>query len=128
MMMTVKFETVEFQHEVQGANDAFDLAAAIHEVFGEPCGVCGSTEVKPVSWQKDGKRNRKLVCKCGAEVFVNAPRDGGRIFIGRKDRDGNKMPNNGWAKYDATRTQGASTTTTPSETKGDAYEEQSVPF
>lgn len=97
MQMTYTSGRISFTQEVNSGKQAFELVAKIAEVFDESqCGVCKSENIRPKVNQTDDKTYYKMVCECGAELSLWPTRDGKGLFIGRKDKDKNVLPDGGW--------------------------------
>jgi hypothetical protein len=83
----------------------FQELARFQEVFEDStkCGVCGCGHVKYVVRTVDGNDHFELHCrnpKCRARRSFGVNRVGGSLFPHRKDKEGNYLPNNGWAKWE----------------------------
>jgi len=105
---------IEVEGETQ--KDLFHELASAHEVFGEKqCGLCSSTNVRPV-WRTVSKTTGKKVesfdyaevrCDdCGAKLAFGMMMEGGRLFPKRKlnkdgqpDNEGEYGRHKGWHKW-----------------------------
>jgi hypothetical protein len=105
-------DRLTFEIDGEGEKEIFRELAAIQEIFGETkCGMCGSTNLRFVSRIVDDNEYFELRCKdCGAVLAFGQHKKGGTLFPKRKDKEGNRLPNNGWHKWDGNKTE---TTTTP---------------
>lgn len=89
---------------VEGKNpkELFRVLADSQEVFDAErrCGCCKSEEIRFNVRSKDGNDYYKLMCAdCGATFDFGQTKQGDRLFPKRTDRDGNQLPDNGWAKW-----------------------------
>ena len=91
--------TVEFEGETQ--RDLFAAIGNFQDVFEETkCEKCGSENLVFVSREVDGNMYYELRCKdCYAKLAFGSHKVGGGLFPKRKDADGNKLPDNGWVRW-----------------------------
>jgi hypothetical protein len=93
--------------EVEGdPKEIFTQLAAVQDVFGAAatgCGGCGCPDVYPVVREYDGNTYYEMRCtQCRCKLSFGQKRDGGGLFIRRKNKDGDWLPNNGWEDWKAT--------------------------
>jgi len=92
--------SVTIASEVKTLAEAMEFAGSIAEVFAEKCGCCGSNDIRLGFQSYQDKQFRKLICnKCTANCLIFSNRDNGSVWIARKDKDGQKLPSNGWSIY-----------------------------
>ena len=96
-------DKLEFELDGAGQKELFKKIANIQEIFGEAkCGVCGSENIKFVVRVVDDNEYYELRCMdCGAVLGFGQHKKGGTLFPKRKDTDGKYLPNNGWYKWNA---------------------------
>lgn len=84
-----------------GATKVFTELAAAAEVFGNHvCGSCGSVLVVPVAREVDGNHYYEMRCNsCGCTLGFGQRKADGALYPRRKDKNGNWMPNRGWADH-----------------------------
>jgi hypothetical protein len=95
---------IVFEVDVSTGKQAFEVVAAVQELFEEECcGCCKSTKVRcQVRHSGDGKYvYYSLVCgDCAATLDFGQKQDGKSLFVKRQDKDTKaKLPNNGWYHY-----------------------------
>lgn len=88
--------------EADGVKAAIKAMSEYMEVFGGH--VCGKCQSKAVVCQhnqdKEGNDYYKLRCThCGALLDFGQHKSGGTVFVKRKDKEGNWLPDNGWYKW-----------------------------
>jgi hypothetical protein len=100
MQVTYKLANCELTVEGADAKAVFDEIASAIEVFGHSrCGACDSERTALVTRDYDGNTYREIKCQdCGSVLGLGQRKDG-KLFPRRKDKDGNWLPNNGWAKW-----------------------------
>lgn len=100
-------DRLTFEIDGEGEKEIFRELAAIQEIFGETkCGMCGSTNLRFVSRIVDDNEYFELRCRdCGAVLAFGQHKKGGTLFPKRKDKEGNRLPNNGWHKWDGNKTE-----------------------
>jgi hypothetical protein len=83
------------------AKDVFTELAAAAEVFGNNvCGSCGSEHTIPVVRDVDGNTYYEMRCMgCGCTLGFGQRKADGALYPRRKDKNGNWMPNRGWADH-----------------------------
>ncbi len=102
MKATVRFSAGNgfwIEVESEGVKQAVRMMSEYLEVFGvQECGKCRSKSVVcQHSQDKDGNDYYKMRCvSCGALLDFGQHKSGGTLFVKRKDRDGNWIPDNGW--------------------------------
>lgn len=112
MKATIKLAGGSRLIEVEGVSqkDLFEEMAKAHEVFGEAtCGLCGSTNIRPVVRVVDKFRFYEYSCQepgCWAKLSFGQAQEGDGLFPKRKllpngkpDKDGEFGPHKGWTKY-----------------------------
>jgi hypothetical protein len=112
MKATIRLAGGNRMVEVDGENqkDLFESMAMAYEVFGETqCGLCGSTNIRPVVRIVDKFRFYEYSCQepgCWAKLTFGQAQEGGGLFPKRKlldngkpDKDGEFGPHKGWTKY-----------------------------
>lgn len=80
----------------------FKEIAAIQEVFDaeSSCGCCGKTNLRFLARKVDKFDFYELACQdCHARFAFGQNLEGGALFPKRKDKDGEWLPNRGWAKF-----------------------------
>lgn len=88
-----------FEVEVASGKMAFEVVAAIQELFEEPCcGLCKSENIRCEVRTHDENKYYSLVCiDCRGQLSFGQRKDGKSIFTKRMDKDTKKpMPSNGW--------------------------------
>ncbi len=87
-----------FEVECPSGKVAFEVVAAIQELFEEPCcGACKSKNIRCDVRVFDGNKYYKLVCNdCAAQLDFGQHKEGGGLFVKRRDKDGRDMPDGGW--------------------------------
>lgn len=83
------------------AKEVFTELAGAAEVFGNSvCGACGSEHTVPVVRENDGNTYYEMRCQsCNCTLGFGQTKVGGRLFPRRKDKQGNWLPNRGWADH-----------------------------
>jgi hypothetical protein len=112
MQATIKLADGQRLVTVNGETqkDLFESMATAYEVFGETqCGLCGSTNIRPVVRIVDKFRFYEYSCQepgCWAKLTFGQAQEGGGLFPKRKlldngkpDKDGEFGPHKGWTKY-----------------------------
>jgi hypothetical protein len=92
---------ISFEVEVASGKMAFEVIAAIQELFEESaCGCCKSGAIQRQVREFDGNKYFKLVCTaCGAQLDFGQHKDGKGLFIKRRDENKRELPNRGWYIY-----------------------------
>ena len=99
---TIRYNTgTGYQIEVAAddVRSAVKSMAELQEFFGQTeCGKCHAKQLLAFHRQdKDGNDYYSLSCAaCGAKLDFGQHRTGGTLFVRRKDREGNWLPDNGW--------------------------------
>ncbi len=92
---------VEF--EADGQKGLFEVMHQLQEIFSETqCGkpLCQSNKLQFVVREVDDNKFYELRCKkCGASLAFGCHKKHGTIFPQRKDKDGNRLPDGGWTKW-----------------------------
>ncbi len=100
MKMTYKTPNgrLAFEMEVGSGKQAFEIVAAVQELFEEPnCGACESPLIRCDVREFDGNKYFKLVCcDCGAQLDFGQHKDGKGLFVKRRDANKNLLPARGW--------------------------------
>jgi hypothetical protein len=101
--MKVRYTTennrLTFELEATTGKQAFEIVAAIQELFEEPaCGCCKSAHIRCDVREFDGNSYYKLLCNaCGAQLDFGQHKDGKGLFVKRTDKETKKpLPNRGW--------------------------------
>ncbi len=101
--MKVSYTTVNgrltFEVEVTTGKQAFEVVAAVQELFEEAaCGCCKSAHIRCDVREYDSNKYFKLVCNdCNAQIDFGQHKDGKGLFIKRFDKDTKAaLPNRGW--------------------------------
>ena len=83
------------------AKECFTELASAAEVFGQAaCGSCGSELVVPVVREVDGNTYYEMRCQsCGCTLGFGQRKQDGKLYPRRKNKDGEWMPNRGWADH-----------------------------
>jgi hypothetical protein len=121
---------VDLKHET----DIFTHMGPILEVLehAKQCGLCGSTDIQFRHFSGSGNREGrdytyevyKAVCqKCTASLRFIPRKDGTGLFPSTRDRDGDAMPDDGWAIY-----KGSGERPTRPVKRHDDVDEASIPF
>jgi hypothetical protein len=97
-------QTTILEVEGQTVAEVFENLARLEEIFSghETCGLCKGTGVQyQVRQDKDGNKYYQAVCRaCGAEFRFGVKKSPpGALFPQLKDKDGNRKPDGGWAKW-----------------------------
>lgn len=105
MIYTTPNGRLAFEIEVATGKVAFEVAAAIQELFEEECcGACKSKEIKFDVRTVNENKYYKLRCSaCNATLDFGQKKDGKTLFAKRQDKDRNRIPNNGWYHYGGAR-------------------------
>lgn len=92
---------VKFECDVQTGKTAFEVIAAIQELFEEACcGACKSKEIRCDVREFKGNKYYKMVClACEAQLDFGQNKDGKGMFPKRYDKENRLMPNRGWYIY-----------------------------
>ena len=108
MSMKVNYKprpNLVIEFEAQGQKDIFEKMAGLQEIFKQDtCQKCkkgqGDDLVFTVRKNNEGHTFYELRCtKCGATLGFGSHQQGGTIFPQRKDKDGNKLGDFGWTKW-----------------------------
>ena len=86
--------------EAEGVKQAVKMMSEYVEFFGvRECVKCKGTTLAPQHNQdKEGHDYYKLRCtSCGATLDFGQHKTGGTLFVKRKDKEGNWLPDGGWA-------------------------------
>ena len=86
------------------AKDLFRELASIIEIFDadEACGKCGSQAIVPRFRVIDDNAYYEMACtdpKCRARLALGQTKKGDMLFVKRKDKDDNWLPDGGWEIY-----------------------------
>ena len=84
--------------EAETVRDAFAALASAHEVFSQDkCGLCGSDKVVFEKREIEGNAYHSMKCTaCRVCLDFGSHKVGGGLFVKRKDKAGNWIPNDGW--------------------------------
>lgn len=102
---TVRYNTgtgYQIEVEADDVRQAVKSMSELQEFFGQPeCGKCRGQRLTAFHRQdKDGHDYYSLSCaSCGAKLDFGQHKTGGTLFVKRKDRDGNVLPDNGWLMW-----------------------------
>lgn len=98
MTYTTASGRLRFEMDATDRKQAFEIVAAIQEIFEEPCcGKCKSPNIRHSVRDHDGNKYYKMQCMaCGAQLDFGQHKVGNGLFVKRKDKDGNFIPGNGW--------------------------------
>lgn len=102
MKATVRFNAGNgfwVEIEAEGVKQAVKMMSEYLEVFGvKQCGKCqAQTLVCQHNQDRDGHDYYKLRCtSCGALLDFGQHKTGGTLFVKRKDKDENLIPDGGW--------------------------------
>lgn len=100
--MNVRYTTsdgrMQFTVEGDGVKGVFTALAQVQEVFeGNKCGQCESADTVLSHREHDGHSFYSKMCLgCGAQLDFGQHKQGGTLFVKRKDQDGNDLGKNGW--------------------------------
>lgn len=101
MIYTTPNGRLAFEIEVATGKVAFEVAAAIQELFEEEC--CGSCKSKNIRFDvrtiNENKYFKMRCSDCNATLDFGQKKDQKSLFAKRQDKDRNKIPNNGWYHY-----------------------------
>jgi hypothetical protein len=89
---------LQIEFDAEGPRLAFERLAAVQELFCEPdCGCCKSTDLICTTrdWKDSTIYNLKCVA-CGAQLDLGQRQADHGLFIKRRDKDKNLLPNRGW--------------------------------
>lgn len=94
--------------------EIFEAIAHTQEVFdaASECGCCGSREFRFLHRVVDDNSYYELAClnqDCRAKLGFGQHKKGDTLFVKKKDKDGNWLPNGGWIKFQRPASAGAST-------------------
>lgn len=92
----------QLEIEAESVKAAIKAMSEYVEFFGvSECGKCHSKAVVAQHNQdKEGNDYYKLRCtQCGALLDFGQHKSGGTLFVKRKDKDGNWLPDDGWYKW-----------------------------
>lgn len=101
MRIRVKSAVIDIEVEGEDAKACFEQMASAQEAFGSTiCGSCDSPNTVFVS-RKNGKYQfYEMRCQeCFCTLSMSQRTEDGALYPRRKDRDGNRLENNGWVKY-----------------------------
>lgn len=117
--------------EPKTIKDGFDAIGQIKNLLmPEPCGCCKSKATYPASKTAGGYKFFEWVCPdCGAAMTLGEmkPEKGGHLFVKRKDKDGNVLPNKGWSVYQGNGQREAPHSQEPNK-EPQQYADEEVPF
>ena len=90
-----------FEMELASGKQAFEVVAAIQELFEEAdCGCCQSKNIRCDVREYDQNKYYKLCCNdCAAQLDFGQKKDGKTLFVKRRDKEGQDLPNRGWYIY-----------------------------
>lgn len=93
---------LQFELETTGGKQAFEIVAAIQELFEEPhCGCCKSKDIHCNVREFNGNKYFKMQCMaCNAQLDFGQNKDGRGLFVKKWDKESRApMPNGGWYIY-----------------------------
>ncbi len=90
--------------EAENPADAVRQLSQWQDALGErECGKCGSKDIRFSQFEtREGKEMFVMNCHakgCRASITLAQVREGGRLFLSRKNRDGQELPQRGWTVY-----------------------------
>jgi len=96
-----KCERYEIEAEGAGSVEVFDELSSLIEILANTrCGACDSEEVIPRLRESGDYKFRELLCRsCGCTLGLGQKRSDGSLFPKRNDRDGKRLENGGWVKW-----------------------------
>ena len=100
--MTYTSGKLAFEVEVSHGKMAFEVVAAIAELFEEPCcGCCQSVNIRPQVRDIEAGKYFEWIClDCRAQLSIGQKKDNKTLFVKRWDKDRKQpMPNRGWYHY-----------------------------
>lgn len=102
MKVTYTSGNTVFEKECATRKDAIEFVGSLAEVFtGEKCGCCGGKNTAPGFRKHQESKFYEMRClDCTATLQI-VVMENGHMFIGRKDREKQPKPNNGWSVYKA---------------------------
>lgn len=99
MRVTLQVGNTTIGQEVKTQAEAFEFMASVAEIFGEPCGMCGSKDVEPVVQKFNDKVFKKLRCRACTATVLLFSRDDGGMWIVRTDKQKQPVGKKGWSIY-----------------------------
>ena len=128
-IVRVKSGNVEIEVPFERITEMFANVGPIQEVFAltKECGACGSTNTR-LNHKSHGDYDffEGVCMDCTAALGFGQRKDGTGIFPKMKDKDGNTLPDKGWAVYQKS---GSWTKTTQKLVgREDDVDEASIPF
>lgn len=93
---------IHIEVEESTVKDLFRKMEEASEIFSTEscCGCCNSENIAPCVRTHDGNDYFEFKCHgCGATFSIGQRKVGGGLFPKYKDKDGNYLPNRGWAKW-----------------------------
>jgi uncharacterized metal-binding protein len=105
--MKIQYKTsngrMVFDLEASKGTQAIEILASIQEVFEEPCcGCCKSEKIRlQVRKMEKGNYYEWLCNACTATIQIHQRKEGGGLYIVRKDKDNDyaPLPDRGWSIY-----------------------------
>jgi hypothetical protein len=104
--MQIQYTTEDGRISVTGnaesVKGAFAAVAQVQEIFeGNKCGQCGSPSNLETR-NYDGNTYYNKRCRnadCGAQLDFGQHKEGGTLFVKRRDKDGNAIGVDGWYQW-----------------------------
>ena len=86
--------------QADGPLEAARVVCEYQDGLGQvKCGACDSPNVRLIRRTPKGYEFFAWECECGARLDLFSPKDSNQLFPSRKDKQGNKLDNGGWVKY-----------------------------
>lgn len=100
MKITVKTRTCDIEVQATTVKGAVKEMAEAQAVFGnDTCLACQSSNVRFGHRVHNGNDFYEIICSdCNHRLGLSQLKDGGGLFVKRKDKEGNWLPNNGWVE------------------------------
>lgn len=127
-----------FELETSGGKQAFEIVAAMQELFEEPCcGKCQNKDIRFDVREYGGNKYYKMCCMaCGAQMDFGQNKDGKGLFAKKWDKEQNKPSDNGgWYIYQRDESSSAgsnsrsqSTASNRPRSSGDSAGDDPIPF
>ena len=100
MQVKVARDGAEYAMEAQTPVALVHKLSLLEDLRLEPCGCCGSTDVRYYAGQSQKGTFQGIQCNaCGAKLGLVENRATKSLFKSRKARDGSTAPNKGWQHW-----------------------------
>jgi len=99
--VTHRIGRIEVTVEAENIEKAFEELSHAGEAFGSTiCGACGVEDTAFIT-RKNGKYTfHEIKCReCNATLAISKQTDTGVMYPRRRDKEGNRLENNGWEVY-----------------------------